>query len=682
MAPQPPPLQPSRPMMGGSLAPAVAFSSPPEDVGEDEIEELDEFEAVDDDDYEDDVDGLLDAAGAAEEIEVNESVTGLSVSKPAPSPTARPAARGADRGSSHPPATQRGVAPGERSFSPPPFEMSEEAVEQALADADSYRRAQLHERAARLLRDAIRSVPQSLELRVALRDTLLEAERTDEAVDEMLAIAGVYIDALDNEGAAQALQHVLTVDPTNGRAIELLQDLGYDVIDENEQGRDSAFAIELPQERQYQPYDGDPLPSYELDLATPPPPAAPAAGRSRRISEIDDPFGSEAPLPSYPLGSEDDSQASYRAVERPGMLGSPRSMGDTAARGNAASSNAASSNGGVTHGSVTQGAVTVGANLAATGSGLGITGALGITGSRNGVTGENGADSLSFSAESPTRTGASRAGVNPELEEALDEAEFFASRGLLDDARAVLQEQLSRLPNHPLILDRLAELDGSGDGMQSGAREMPRDAGLAFDKSFDIAASLDALEGFDGPTAEASPYMDGDHQVDVEEVFAKFKEGVAKQISVDDAQAHYDLAVAYKEMGLLEDAIREFEIAARDPRRECVCQSMVGMIHVERGNLNEAIDAFMRGLHAHHRTPEEEVALSYELGQAYESKRMSKDALAYYQRCAKREPNFRDVQDRIRRLSAGNKGAMRAVAVNADDEFDRAFDDLLSGGKS
>ena len=66
-------------------------------------------------------------------------------------------------------------------------------------------------------------------------------------------------------------------------------------------------------------------------------------------------------------------------------------------------------------------------------------------------------------------------------------------------------------------------------------------------------------------------------QVDVEEVFAKFKEGVAKQIGVDDAQSHYDLGVAYKEMGLIDDAIREFDTAARDPKRACVCHSMIGI---------------------------------------------------------------------------------------------------------
>ncbi len=46
-------------------------------------------------------------------------------------------------------------------------------------------------------------------------------------------------------------------------------------------------------------------------------------------------------------------------------------------------------------------------------------------------------------------------------------------------------------------------------------------------------------------------------EVDVDELLEAFKVGVAKQISADDAQHHFDLAVVYDEMGLTADAIRE-----------------------------------------------------------------------------------------------------------------------------
>src|SRR5687767_8023265 len=52
----------------------------------------------------------------------------------------------------------------------------------------------------------------------------------------MLVIASLYVDALDGDSAARALQDVLAFDPQNARAIEMLQELGYEIVDENEEG--------------------------------------------------------------------------------------------------------------------------------------------------------------------------------------------------------------------------------------------------------------------------------------------------------------------------------------------------------------------------------------------------------------------------------------------------------------
>jgi hypothetical protein len=86
----------------------------------------------------------------------------------------------------------------------------------------------------------------------------------------------------------------------------------------------------------------------------------------------------------------------------------------------------------------------------------------------------------------------------------------------------------------------------------------------------------------------------------------------------------------------------------------------------------------LRGLQVSDRTKDQEAALSYEVGAAYEAKKMSKHALEYFQRTARMNASFRDVQERIRRLQKFEpKQPARAVAVGADDEFDRAFDDIL-----
>jgi tetratricopeptide (TPR) repeat protein len=172
--------------------------------------------------------------------------------------------------------------------------------------------------------------------------------------------------------------------------------------------------------------------------------------------------------------------------------------------------------------------------------------------------------------------------------------------------------------------------------------------------------------------------MGAGDEVDVEQVFAKFKEGVRAQVAETDSATHYDLGVAYKEMGLLPDAISEFELAARDPSRECPCYAMIGMICLEQGELDKAAEAYKRALEAQNKTVEQEMALYYDLGNVYEMKHSPADALYFFQKIARRDPGYRDVKDRIAALQPEPaKPAPASRAVNDDDEFDRVFDDLF-----
>ena len=63
-----------------------------------------------------------------------------------------------------------------------------------------------------------------------------------------------------------------------------------------------------------------------------------------------------------------------------------------------------------------------------------------------------------------------------------------------------------------------------------------------------------------------------DFQYSVEEVFTEFKKGLEKVVKPEDVDTHYDLGIAYKEMGLLDDAHRRVRrwrarAASGSPRR-------------------------------------------------------------------------------------------------------------------
>ena len=53
----------------------------------------------------------------------------------------------------------------------------------------------------------------------------------------------------------------------------------------------------------------------------------------------------------------------------------------------------------------------------------------------------------------------------------------------------------------------------------------------------------------------------GTEEEGFEQVFHAFKSGVERELGESDHEARYDLGIAYKEMGLLDDAIGEFRIA-------------------------------------------------------------------------------------------------------------------------
>lgn len=289
----------------------------------------------------------------------------------------------------------------------------------------------------------------------------------------------------------------------------------------------------------------------------------------------------------------------------------------------------------------------------------------------------------------PVQPQVPRAGAVPNLEsfaqegieEALDEVEFFVSRGLSDDARGILTDALARYPNHPLLLERLREIDGGDDTTQSGTHERSGldEAAGGDDRAFDIAASLDALDVLEVTSSRPPAGPEEGEQIDVDQVFAKFKEGVRAQVSESDSATHYDLGVAYKEMGLLPDAIGEFAIAAKDPKLECTCSAMIGMIHLEQGELDQAAEAYIRGLGAVTKTVDQEMSLYYDLGIVYEMKGSNADALYYFQKIARRDPGYRDVKERIAALrpSVAPAKAGGKRQIGSGDELDAAFDDLI-----
>ena len=148
----------------------------------------------------------------------------------------------------------------------------------------------------------------------------------------------------------------------------------------------------------------------------------------------------------------------------------------------------------------------------------------------------------------------------------------------------------------------------------------------------------------------------GDEQKDFQEMLAQFKQGIEKSVDVEDFQTHYDLGVAFKEMGLLDEAIAEFQKALRAPEGRLRTSEALGMAFYDKGQFAVAEAILKRAIEGIPGPDDQKLGLLYWLGRADEAQEKSAEARSFYERAMAVDIRFLDTADRVKQIAAG-KGA-------------------------
>jgi tetratricopeptide (TPR) repeat protein len=164
----------------------------------------------------------------------------------------------------------------------------------------------------------------------------------------------------------------------------------------------------------------------------------------------------------------------------------------------------------------------------------------------------------------------------------------------------------------------------------------------------DLTAAL-AVELTDGEEATGPA---GEGEESLEEVFAAFKRQVEDEVGSEDFRTHYDLGIAYKEMGLLDDALKEFEVASGSPELFREACSMAALCQRQRGDIEGAVRWYQKALEAPGGTPEELQGLQYDLADALLQQGNDQAALDMFQSIMDGDPGYRDVQSRVTDLQS------------------------------
>ncbi len=194
--------------------------------------------------------------------------------------------------------------------------------------------------------------------------------------------------------------------------------------------------------------------------------------------------------------------------------------------------------------------------------------------------------------------------------------------------------------------------------------------------SFDLAAELSDILGSDDDSTSGAA-SGATEEEGFEQVFAAFKEGVQEQLGDGDHEAHYDLGIAYKEMGLFDDAIQEFGRAMASPDRALPCLHMMGLCALDLGRVVDAVAHLEQALALPDVPGDQLVGLRFDLGRAYAEQGDVERARAAFEAVIEADPEFGDAADRLAALDELSTDPGADLAGTDAAEAFESFDDLI-----
>lgn len=224
----------------------------------------------------------------------------------------------------------------------------------------------------------------------------------------------------------------------------------------------------------------------------------------------------------------------------------------------------------------------------------------------------------------------------PDISDDVAEVRFFVDQGLDEDADAAIEDLRRRHPGHPALaaFDPPAEPEAPVVPLEHGASTpliaITDDADADADEDDDEDAYLSAIFSDPAP-AKKAPKATGGARVASQNV---------------DAQSSFDLGVAYREMGLVDQAVAQFEAAANDDAIRVRALVMLGTLRLQQGDSDAAVASLEEAVQRA-TTEDESAEANYELGVVYEKIGDTGKAIA---RLSAVSAGYRDRDERLGQL--------------------------------
>src|SRR5690606_13236251 len=191
------------------------------------------------------------------------------------------------------------------------------------------------------------------------------------------------------------------------------------------------------------------------------------------------------------------------------------------------------------------------------------------------------------------------------------------------------------------VYERILELDPTDARARAALR--PDTGG---DDYVDLGSFItdEMFDGRGGPGGQQSD------DADFAALLSRFTATTAVSTEGTDPSSHYDLGLAFKEMGLIEEAIVECQRALDGGAEQLKIYEELGQCFMQKGEYALAAKILERALKVPHSDDRELLGVYYHLGCCHEALGARVEALAAFERVVELGGSFRDVAERLARL--------------------------------
>jgi tetratricopeptide (TPR) repeat protein len=134
---------------------------------------------------------------------------------------------------------------------------------------------------------------------------------------------------------------------------------------------------------------------------------------------------------------------------------------------------------------------------------------------------------------------------------------------------------------------------------------------------------------------------------DFDQLLSEFRAELHERPQAADSLTRTELGANLKEMGRLDDAIRELQAAVREPQAPALAYELLGEAFLDKGQARVAMRLLKQALDDGSWDDREMLGVLYQLGVSYQELDELPSALGCYERIFSVDIDYKDVQDRI-----------------------------------